>query len=88
MSPAVLPLFDDLVAALEPTVRSVAPFMLTRLLLRAGIFDRGVMTLPEFERGRSVVEAGLREALSPEEFRVVVTRMEAVLERRRGAATS
>lgn len=82
-APAVIPLFDDLVAALEPTLRSVAPFMLTRLLLRAGIFDRTTMTLSDFERGRRVIETGMREALSPGEFQVVEARMEAVVQRHR-----
>ena len=83
--PDAISLFDDVVAALEPQLRSVAPFLLTRLLLRAGILDRAAMTLPDFEQARPIVEAGLREALSPGELRDVIARIDAVL-RRRGSA--
>jgi hypothetical protein len=74
-------LFDDLVSAIEPTLRSVAPFILTRLLLRAGIFDRAEMTVTEFRRVLPTVEAGLRESLSPGDLASVVGRIGEVVAR-------
>jgi hypothetical protein len=74
-------LFDDLVLAIQPTLHSVAPFILTRLLLRVGIFDRAEMTVAEFRRVLPTVEAGLRESLSPADLASVVERIREVTER-------
>ena len=74
-------LFDDLVTALEPTMRSVAPFLLTRLLLRAGIFDRATMTVEEFRRVLPVIEAGLRESMAPGDLAPTLDRIDAVMRR-------
>lgn len=75
-------LFDDVVAALEPTFRSVAPFILIRLLLRARIFDRDVMSVAELQRVLPILEAGLAESLTPTEFASTMSRVKAVLKRR------
>jgi hypothetical protein len=74
-------LFDDLVSAIEPTLRSVAPFILTRLLLRAGILDRRAMTVAEFRRVMPTVEAGLRESLNSGDVSFVVGRILEVVNR-------
>lgn len=71
--------------ALEPTFRSVAPFILTRLLLRARIFDRALMSLPDLQRAMPVLEAGLAESLSPTEFASTLIRVKEVLQRRNNA---
>jgi hypothetical protein len=74
-------LFDELVSALQPALRSVAPFILTRLLLRAGVLDRAVMTPAEFRNVLPVVEAGLRESLGADDFASVAARIREVLGR-------
>lgn len=77
--------FDEAVTALEPTFKSVAPFILTRLLLRARIFDRATMSAADLARALPVVEAGLAESLTAAELTSNVSRIKAVLERRQGA---
>lgn len=83
-------LFDELVVALQPTMRSVAPFILTRLLLRAGVYDRDTMTVEEFRRALPVVGAGLSESLGPGELASTMQRLHDVIRRREpsGAAGS
>ena len=83
-------LFDDLVSALQPTLRSVAPFILTRLLLRAGVFDREAMTTAELQHALPALEAGLLESLGPGDYASVIERVRDVLRRWQGvgAATS
>lgn len=75
-------LFDDVVAALQPTFRSVAPFILTRLLLRARIFDRAGMSVAELQRVMPILEAGFQESLTPAEFDSAMSRVRAVVQRR------
>ena len=65
-------LFDDLVAVIQPTLRSVAPFILTRLLLRAGVFDRDAMSVAELRRALPTLEGGLRESLGPADVAPVI----------------
>jgi hypothetical protein len=57
--------FTTAVGILRPVLGSVAPFTLTRLLLRARVFERETMTLAELERALPKVEEGLGEVLSP-----------------------
>jgi hypothetical protein len=80
-------LFDELVAALQPTMRSVAPFILTRLLLRAGIFDRATMTVEEFRNVFPVIEAGLRESMAPGDLAATLDRINDVVRRHEPAGT-
>lgn len=87
-APATPSLYDELVSALEPTLRSVAPFILTRLLLRAAIFDRPGMSAADFRRALPVVDAGLRESLSANEHSAVTDRVRRVLERWEGSDPS
>lgn len=75
-------LFDELVVALQPTMRSVAPFILTRLLLRAGVIDRDTMTVDEFRRALPIVTAGLSESLGPGELAYTLQRLDEVVRRR------
>lgn len=72
-------LFGEVVAALEPTVHSVAPFILTRLLLRARIFDRAGMGVEDLQRALPVLEAGLAESLTPAETASCVRRVKEVV---------
>lgn len=74
-------LFDELVAALQPTMRSVAPFILTRLLLRAGVIDRATMTVDEFRSVFPIVEAGLRESMAPGDLAAALGRIDDVMRR-------
>jgi hypothetical protein len=81
-------LFDELVAALQPTMRSVAPFILTRLLLRAGVFDRAAMTVAELQRALPVIEAGLRESLAPGDLASTLDRIRDVVRQRELVSSS
>lgn len=74
-------LFDEVVAALEPTFHSVAPFILTRLLLRARIFDRAGMGVADLQRALPVLEAGLAESVTPAEAASSMRRVKEVLAR-------
>lgn len=73
--------FDEVVGALQPTLRSVAPFLLTRLLLRAGIFEKESLSVSEFQAVLPTIEAGLREVLPPNEIDAVLSRVRTVLGR-------
>jgi hypothetical protein len=57
--------FVTAVSILTPMLGSVAPFTLSRLLLRARVYDRETMTLTELERALPKVEEGLAEVLNP-----------------------
>lgn len=81
-------LFDELVTALQPTLRSVAPFILTRLLLRAGVYDRDTMTVDELRRALPIVSAGLRESLGPGELAVTLERLHDVVRRHQPSGAS
>lgn len=72
-------LFDEVAKALEPTFRSVAPFVLTRLLLRARIFDRAGMGVADLQGALPVLEAGLAESLTPAEAASSMRRVKDVL---------
>lgn len=73
-------LFDVVVRALEPSLRSVAPFVLTRLLLRAAIFDRDSLTASELNRALPILEAGLAEVLAPSELQAALNRIHVALQ--------
>ena len=76
-------LFDALVGALTPILRSVAPFTLSRLLFRAGIVNRQTMTTGEFEAAIPTVEKGLGEMLKPQELHVAMESLREVLQQRK-----
>lgn len=73
------PLFDEVVAALQPTLRSVAPFVLARLLLRAGIFEKETLRLAELQAALPTIEAGLAEVLPPNDLAPTMNRVRAVV---------
>ena len=75
-------LFDALVGALTPILRSVAPFTLSRLLFRAGVVDRQMMTTAEFSAALPTVEKGLGEMLKPQELSVAMESIREVVQRR------
>ena len=78
-------LFDQLVAVLEPTFRSVAPFILTRLLLRARVFDRAAMSVAELQRALPILEGGLAESsLTPSQLAAILSGVNAVVRRNQG----
>ena len=81
-------LFDELVAALQPTMRSVAPFILTRLLLRAGVIDRDTMTVEEFRGALPIVTAGLSESLGAGELASTLQRLNEVVRRRESSGAA
>jgi len=81
-------LFDDLVSALQPTLRSVAPFILTRLLLRAGVFDRSAISVAELRQALPALETGLRDSLGPSDYAPVIERVRDVLRRWEAAQSS
>ncbi|MDF1506462.1 hypothetical protein, partial [Roseisolibacter sp. H3M3-2] len=63
-------LFDALVTAVAPMLgRSVAPFTLSRLLLRARVFERDALTVAQLRAALPTIEAGLAELLTPAELR-------------------
>ena len=80
-SPVLTTVFEEVVATMEPTLKSVAPFVLRRLLLRAGVLNRTTMSTTEFRNAMPVIEAGLRESLKPNELIEVMTRLNTLLER-------
>lgn len=71
--------FTAAVGILTPVLGSVAPFTLTRLLLRARVFNRDTMTLAELERALPAVEQGLGEVLSRADHLSVSTRLRRLL---------
>ena len=75
-------MFDAVVAILEPTLRSVAPFTLSRLLLRARIYDRESMTTEEFERSLPFIERGLGEVVTPNELASITRQIRRLLDER------
>ena len=63
-------LFDAMVAAVAPMLgRSVAPFTLSRLLIRARLFERDALTVAQLRAAMPTIEAGLAELLTPAELR-------------------
>jgi hypothetical protein len=71
--------FTAAVSILTPVLGSVAPFTLTRLLLRARVFDRDTMTLAELERALPAVEQGLDEVLNRADHRGVSAKLRRLL---------
>ena len=61
--------------------RGVAPFTMTRLMLRAKVYDRDAMTVGDARRAMREIEQGLGEFLTPAELKETMRRMHELLER-------
>lgn len=78
-------LFAEMVAVASRTLSaSVAPFTMSRLLLRARVLDRDAMTPAQALDALPTVEAGLAEFLTPAELRTTMAELREVIARRQG----
>ena len=78
-------LFEEIVGvAARYLGRSVAPFTVSRLLIRAGIFDREALSVADARRALPHLRAGLGEFLTAEELQATIDQMTAVISRRDG----
>ena len=71
---------DELTAATQ-LAPSVAPFTLRRLFLRARLFVSDTIAAEDLRRALPVLEAGLREVLTPGDHQTAMHRIHALLER-------